>query len=221
MEASIMQFLSPISVLGLLLVVTLGILVFHLAPRRSARPHSSESPPAPMIARKTLWLLAGILTAAVVFVIIIDLYPQLWPSVPYRSQLNSANLPPSIVSAGSEPSVATSPTLPLPPLPGPGAPLQPDSERTVSGVVRAFNYGPGGAIDALILDQGFVAHFPPDQAGRVTLIAQVGARVLLRGRIHLGPAGDRVFDAETVSNEQTGASVSLGFSQGPPPPPGF
>jgi len=211
-----MQFLSPISVLGLLLVVTLGILVFHLVPRRSPEPA-----PAPMIARNTLWLLAGILTAAVVFVIIMDLYPQLWPPIPYQSGLNPSNLPQSIPPAGSGPSVATSPTLPRPPMPGPGAPLQPGSERSVSGVVRALNYGPGGVIDGLILDQGLLAHFPPDQASRVTPIAQVGARLLVRGRIRVGPAGDRVFDAETISNQQTGASVSLGVPQGPPPPPGL
>ena len=216
-----MQFLSPISVLGLLLVVTLGVLVFHLAPRCSSGPHSSESPPVPMIARKTAWLLVGILAAGVVFVIVMDLYPQLWPSNSYQSQLNSANLPPSIAPAGSDTSVATSPTLPPAPMPGPGAPLQPGSERTTSGVVHAFNYGLSGAIDGLILDQGFGAHLRPDQAGRVTPIAPVGTRVLVRGRIHLGPAGDQVFDTETIFSQQTGASMSLGVPQGPPPPPGL
>src|SRR5579872_4652925 len=92
LEAFTMQFLTPTSVLGLLLAVTLGILVFHLAPRRSSGPHSSESAAlirAPMIAGKTLWLLAGILTAGVVFVILMDLYPQLWPWIPYQSQINA------------------------------------------------------------------------------------------------------------------------------------
>lgn len=40
------------------------------------------------------------------------------------------------------------------------------SRTTITGVVRSFNYGPGG-LDGLILDSGTVVHFPPEYGNRV------------------------------------------------------
>jgi hypothetical protein len=110
---------------------------------------------------------------------------------------------------------------PPPPLPrGRRAHLPPGlaaegSRTSVNGVVRSFNYGPGG-LDGLILDQGTVVHFPPEYGGQVSSAAPVGSAVAAAGWAHTGPAGDTLFDADTIINQRSRASITM--AAGPPPP---
>lgn len=113
-----------------------------------------------------------------------------------------------------------------PPAPGPGAPPPPppplavapqsgpvssDSgmDTTITGSVRSFNYGPAGEVNGVILDQGTVVYFPPDQAGQITQLAQVGSRIRVRGALRQGPAGNALIAAETLTNRRTGNSISV------------
>ena len=139
---------------------------------------------------------------------------------------------------------AQPPAPPPPPPPGPSAfvappppppprgrrgplPPGPDAEgsrTTLSGVVRSFNYGPGG-LDGLILDQGTVVHFPPEYSSQVSSAAPVGSAVAASGWSHIGPAGDTLFDADTITNQRSRASITMAdgpppLPPGPPPPPG-
>jgi hypothetical protein len=111
-----------------------------------------------------------------------------------------------------------------PPAPGPGAPPPPplavapqsgpvssDSgmDTTITGSVRSFNYGPAGEVNGVILDQGTVVYFPPDQAGQITQLAQVGSRIRVRGALRQGPAGNALIAAETLTNRRTSNSISV------------
>jgi hypothetical protein len=108
------------------------------------------------------------------------------------------------------------------PLP-PGPPAQ-GPRTTVSGIVRSFNYGPGG-LDGLVLDQGTVVHFPLEYGERVSAAAPVGSAIAASGWSHTGPAGDTSFDADTITNKRNSASVVMDSGPplpmpGPPPAPG-
>lgn len=107
---------------------------------------------------------------------------------------------------------------PPPPGRGPRAPAPgiDGSRTTVTGVVRNFNYGPGG-LDGLILDRGTVVHFPPEYGSRVSFLAPIGSAITASGWSHIGPAGDTLFDADAITNQRGRASVSI--AGGPPPPP--
>jgi len=100
--------------------------------------------------------------------------------------------------------------------PPPPAPLADGPRTTISGVVRSFNYGPGG-VDGLILDRGTVIHFPPEYASQATSVAPVGSVISASGWSHTGPAGDALFDADSVTNQRSRASMTV--ANGPPPPP--
>jgi len=113
--------------------------------------------------------------------------------------------------------------VPPPPPPPPrgrrgplSAPGEQGSRTTVSGVVRSFNYGPGG-LDGLVLDQGTVIHFPLEYSSQVSAAAPVGSAVAASGWSHIGPAGDTLFDADTITNQRSRASIAM--AAGPPPPP--
>jgi hypothetical protein len=134
------------------------------------------------------------------------------------------------------------PPPPVPPPPGPSAfaapppppprggrgPLPPGpaaqgSQTTVSGVVRSFNYGPGG-LDGLILDQGTVVHFPPEYSSQVSSAVPIGSAIAASGWSHIGPAGDTLFDADTITNQRSRGVITMtGRPEAtlpPPPPPG-
>jgi hypothetical protein len=130
---------------------------------------------------------------------------------------------------------APAPLPPPPPSPPPGAALVPapprgprrppplpatDGSRIVlSGVVRNFNYGPGG-FDGLILDPETIVHFPSEYGNQVASLTPIGSSVTTSAWSHLGPAGDTVFDAEVITNQRNRASLTLtDESPGPPPPP--
>ena len=113
---------------------------------------------------------------------------------------------------------------PAPPPPAPLAvapqsgPVSSDSgmDTTITGSVRSFNYGPAGEVNGVILDQGTVVYFPPDQAGQITQLAQVGSRIRVRGPLRQGPAGNRLIVAESVTNRRTGNSISVANQPLPP-----
>lgn len=123
------------------------------------------------------------------------------------------------------PSAFAPPPPPPPPRRGRGplgpGPVEQASRTTISGVVRSFNYGPGG-LDGVVLDQGTVVHFPPEYSGPVSAAAPVGSAVAVSGWSHIGPAGDTLFDAETITNQRSRASIMIaaGLPSPPAPPPG-
>jgi hypothetical protein len=93
----------------------------------------------------------------------------------------------------------------------------------VSGIVRNFSYGPGG-LDGLVLDRGAIVHFPPEYGRQVSSLSPVGSTVTASGWSHIGPAGDTLFDADTITNPRNRASLAVGAPPrpgpaGPPPPP--
>jgi hypothetical protein len=91
------------------------------------------------------------------------------------------------------------------PTPGPQG-----TETTLTGTVRSFNYGPDGQVNGLILDQGAVVFFPPDQSRQVTQIIPVSGRVRVRGWLRTDVAGGRrIMDAETITNRSSGGVVAM------------
>jgi len=133
--------------------------------------------------------------------------------------------PPPPPTPGPSAFVAQPPPPPPPrgrPGPLPPGPGEQGSRTTVSGVVRSFNYGPGG-LDGLVLDQGTVIHFPLEYSSQVSAAAPVGSAVAASGWSHIGPAGDTLFDADTITNQRSRASIAMAAGPpppGPPPPPG-
>jgi hypothetical protein len=123
--------------------------------------------------------------------------------------------PPDPNAAGAPP-----PPPPAPPAatPQPG-PVSSSSgtDTTITGVVRSFNYGPAGEVNGLVLDQGTVVYFPPEQAGQVTQLVQVGSGIRVHGSVRQGPGGNALIGAEAITNRRTGNSISVAAQ--PPPPP--
>lgn len=111
---------------------------------------------------------------------------------------------------------------PPPPPPALLAPPARGTETTMTGVVRNFNYGPDGAVNGVILGQGVVVFFPPDQSAEVTRIAPISGRVRVRGLLRAGTAGIRILDAEVITSPRTGVSVNVAppAPQAGPPPAG-
>ena len=114
---------------------------------------------------------------------------------------------------------------PPPPPPGRGGrgpmlpgPLEQGARTTVTGVVQSFSYGPGG-LDGLILDRGTVVHFPLEYSRQVSAAAPVGSAVTAIGCSHSGPAGDTHFDADTITNQRSRASIAV-VARPPGPLPG-
>jgi len=130
----------------------------------------------------------------------------------------------SVLSISSCMAQPPGPPPPPPPREGlaPPSPLPaaPDGARTaLRGVVRSFNYGPAG-LDGLVLDRGQVIHFPPEYANGIAGLAPIGASVSVSGWPHTGTAGDMIFDADSITNQRTGASLAVTNGPPPPPPPG-
>jgi hypothetical protein len=137
-----------------------------------------------------------------------------------RATMSFATPPPPPGPGAPPPGPPDPNTAGAPPPPSPPAPLAvaPQSgpvssnsgtDTTITGSVRSFNYGPAGEVNGLILDQGTVVYFPPEQAGRVTQLAQVGSRIRVRGAVRQGPAGNELIAAETLTNRRTGNSISV------------
>ena len=134
--------------------------------------------------------------------------------------------PPPPPDPGAPPPPNANPAEPPPappPVPSsvdPSAVLGPatlGTDATITGVVRSFNFGPAGEVNGLILSEGTVVYFPPDQGNQVTLLVRRGMRVRVRGWVRQGPAGNELLSAETITNRATGNSITL--TNQPPPPP--
>jgi hypothetical protein len=135
-------------------------------------------------------------------------------------------VPPPPPSPGAPPPGPPDPNAAVgpPPPPPPPAAVQPGPasstsavETTITAGVRSFNYGPEGEVNGLILDQGAVVYFPPEQSPQVTQVAQIGSRVRVRGWVRQGPTGNALIGAESITNRKTGNSILVAAQ--PPPPP--
>ncbi len=150
--------------------------------------------------------------------------PAITLFVSLLSAMGCAAQPPAVPPPPPPP--GPSAFAPLPPPPrgrgGPG-PLSPGPrerglQATVTGVVQRFNYGPGG-LDGLVLDQGTIVHFPLEYSSQVSAAAPVGSAVAVSGWSHIGPAGDTLFEADTITNQRSRTSIVMAAGA-PPPPPG-
>ena len=86
------------------------------------------------------------------------------------------------------------------------APVPP---TVVKGAIRSFNYGLDGRVNGLILSDGTAVYFPPEVANQVSRAVPVGGRVSVAGSLRTGPTGNRLIDAQIITNRQTGASVTV------------
>jgi hypothetical protein len=124
---------------------------------------------------------------------------------------------PADQNAASAPSPVPPAPIPAPVAPVPGSVSSTSAANTtITGVVRSFNYGPAGDVNGLILDQGTVVYFPPEQSSQVTELVQAGSRIRVRGWVRQGPAGNALLGAEIITNRTTGNSISIAAQ--PPPP---
>lgn len=92
--------------------------------------------------------------------------------------------------------------------------------RTVRGKVERFTSAPMGEKDGAFLDDGSWLHWPPHLQDRFTAILNKGDQVRATGRTETGPAGDKHFEVQRVTNLRTDETVeNPDFANGPPPPP--
>lgn len=76
---------------------------------------------------------------------------------------------------------------------------------------------PDGQVNGLILSDGSAVYFPPELGNQMTNAVPINVRVTVTGWPRTGPTGNRLIDAQTVTNRRTGASVTV--SNPPPPAP--
>lgn len=82
----------------------------------------------------------------------------------------------------------------------------------VSGTVRN---AVDGQVNGLILSDGTAVYFPPELGNQVTSMVAIRTRVTVAGLLRIGPAGNRLVDAQIITNRRTGATVTV---YNPPPP---
>src|ERR1700689_5198487 len=132
---------------------------------------------------------------------------------------------------------AQQPPLPPPPLTGAPPPAnaygpelaaQPAYSR--KGTIKAFNLGPNGETDGLILNDGTAVFFPPETGEPLRASIKEGSRITFTGVSRPGAFNRLVVDAQTITaNGQTftaavapppapGGPGAPGIA-GPPPPP--
>jgi hypothetical protein len=91
---------------------------------------------------------------------------------------------------------------------------------TVKGKVDRFTAAPRGETDGAVLDDGTWLHWPPHMQDRFKDILKEGDRVRATGRNETGPAGDKHFEVQRVTNVRTSAvAENPDYANGPPPPP--
>jgi hypothetical protein len=96
------------------------------------------------------------------------------------------------------------------PQPGAGAPY------SSSGRIQQFNYGPDGAINGLVFDNGTLATLPPFSAANPSSL-KVGSTVAVNGYATTTISGRTVVDTQSLT--VNGQTISLNRPDGPPPPP--
>jgi hypothetical protein len=71
-------------------------------------------------------------------------------------------------------------------------------------------------VNGLVLADGTAVYFPPEVAEQVTRAVAVGGSVRVAGSLRVGPAGNRLVDAQTITNRKTGVLVTVpGVSPAP------
>jgi hypothetical protein len=206
-----------LEILSAMVLLSLAIILLQwLRHRRQPAPAADEN--KIVLDRKALAAVVAVLGLGLVSSAMV----QGWRQFAATTTSFPAAQPDGTFATGTPP-----PPPPVSAVPGgaqsmpPAIGLNLDGGMPIGGVVRAFNYGPAGDVDGLILNSGVIIHFPPEQSSQVTPLAPLGSRVQIRGWSHIGPAGDQLIDAQNITNRQTGASISLAAPPiGPPPPPG-
>ena len=107
---------------------------------------------------------------------------------------------------------------PLPPAgapaPAPDAPIATQQTNSRQGTIKAFNAGPNGETDGVILNDGTVVFFPPETGEPLRATVKEGQRITFTG-VSRPVASNRVaIDAQTVTANGQTFTVAL-----PPPPP--
>jgi hypothetical protein len=120
----------------------------------------------------------------------------------------------SVENDAPEPLPAPGPRRPR----GPGAPPPPPgprprsrvpaAARALQGTVERLTIAPIGEIDGAILDDGTVIHWPPHLADRFSAVVARGDRIKVSGWMETGPAGDRHFESQSVTNLRTNATAA-------------
>ena len=123
------------------------------------------------------------------------------------------------VSLGS----AQQPPTPEPvavPTPPPGAnayssglAAQPAYSR--KGTIRAFNLGPNGETDGLILNDGTAVFFPPETGEPLRASIKEGSRITFTGVSRTGAFNRLVVDAQTIT--ANGRTFTTAVAPAPPP----
>jgi hypothetical protein len=97
---------------------------------------------------------------------------------------------------------------------GPGPAAQPVNAR--KGTIKAFNLGPNGETDGLILSDGTAVFFPPETGEPLRASIKEGSRITFTGVSRPVAFNRVVVDAQTITaNGQTFTAAVA-----PPPPPG-
>ena len=97
---------------------------------------------------------------------------------------------------------------------GPGLAVQPVNAR--KGTIKAFNLGPNGETDGLILSDGTAVFFPAETGEPLRASIKEGSRITFTGVSRPGAFNRLVVDAQTITaNGQTFTAAVT-----PPPPPG-
>jgi len=91
--------------------------------------------------------------------------------------------------------------------------------KTVRGLVKEFTTAPKGETDGFILDEGTEVHFPPHLSDKVMDVVNKKDRVKVTGRSMKMPGGETHFQATSITNLRTNASVDITDDAPPPPPP--
>jgi hypothetical protein len=97
-------------------------------------------------------------------------------------------------------------------LPSPGGP----APYASSGKVQQLNYGPDGAINGFLLDNGTLATMPPFSASQPSAV-RVGSSVSVAGTARATMSGRTVVDVQTIT--VNGQSIAFNRPIAPPRPP--
>ena len=138
--------------------------------------------------------------------------------------------PPPPMGAPAPPPMSAAAPPPVAKAYGPGISAQ--SAYSRKGTIKAFNLGPNGETNGLILSDGITVFFPPETGAPLRASIKEGTRVTFTGVSRPGAFSRLVVDAQTITaNGQTftaavaqppfpGAPGAPGIAAPPPPPAG-
>jgi hypothetical protein len=99
---------------------------------------------------------------------------------------------------------------------GPGLAAQPVNAR--KGTIKAFNLGPNGETDGLILSDGTAVFFPPETGEPLRASIKEGSRITFTGVSRPVAFNRVVVDAQTIT--ANGQTFTAAVAPPPPPPDG-